>query len=418
MGAFLTGGMHGLALALTLAVALLPRDGGVTSAARGDRDALGPRRRAPARATGCSGRCSPRPGVALGLLDLVLAARPDRVLAARHARGVRGHAGPQRHALGSARLAAASARRAWGSRALLVVAAALAVGAQRYFFARYHAYMNPRAVLVGTSMLPSVGQQLWVDRARLLLRARAAHRARRSSGLASSSGWPPSRQRARGWPSTWRPSRCSRPSSCVDAPGSGGEQAGAPDVLYLASMGRLASARWHARRSGRARAPRAAHIPCPSPAIATRGPRRSVLFIVTESVRATDACSVPTTDCATTPFTNALLPAPLRLLADARARLDDRRLARGAVERPAAHRVAPGAARGAAALGVRARRRASTPRTGRRRTCSSPTPGTWLEGLPLSHWVSAHRPRSRRDLRDRRRRRRSSSTSCCATCRR
>ena len=68
-------------------------------------------------------------------------------------------------ALWAAFIAAASARRAWVTRALLVVAAALAIGAQRYFFDRYHAYMNPRAVLVGTSMLPSVGQQLWVDRA-------------------------------------------------------------------------------------------------------------------------------------------------------------------------------------------------------------------------------------------------------------
>ena len=63
---------------------------------------------------------------------------------------------------------AAAARGAWLARALLVTAAAMAVGAQLYFFGRYHAYMNPRAVLVGTSMLPSVGQQLWSDRASFL----------------------------------------------------------------------------------------------------------------------------------------------------------------------------------------------------------------------------------------------------------
>src|ERR1700721_2644715 len=56
----------------------------------------------------------------------------------------------------------------WLARALLLVGALMAVGAQLYFFGRYRAFMNPRAVLVGTSMLPSVGQQLWSDRASFL----------------------------------------------------------------------------------------------------------------------------------------------------------------------------------------------------------------------------------------------------------
>lgn len=60
-------------------------------------------------------------------------------------------------------VAAASARGGWLARALLVAGATMAVGAQVYFFGRYHAFMNPRAVLVGTSMMPSVGQQLWSD---------------------------------------------------------------------------------------------------------------------------------------------------------------------------------------------------------------------------------------------------------------
>src|SRR5258708_24722672 len=61
-------------------------------------------------------------------------------------------------------VAAAAARRAWGARLLLVLGSTFAIGAQLYFFARYHAYMNPRAVLVGTSLMPSVRQELWSDR--------------------------------------------------------------------------------------------------------------------------------------------------------------------------------------------------------------------------------------------------------------
>src|SRR5580704_10597283 len=67
--------------------------------------------------------------------------------------------------LWAALLAASAQPRAWGARVLLALGSGLAVGAQIYFFERYHAYMNPRAVLVGTSMMPSVGQQLWIDRA-------------------------------------------------------------------------------------------------------------------------------------------------------------------------------------------------------------------------------------------------------------
>ena len=184
-------------------------------------------------------------------------------------------------------------------------AAALAVGAQLYFFARYHAYMNPRAVLVGTSMLPSIGQQLWVDRASVVRSLLAPDRVR--AGLAS---------RAR----ALRPISPARARValdlaslalfaalfCVGAPGRS-EQAASPDVLYLASMGSLAKARWqHDDLVDRAHpGPRA---PLPVPALSPRGERRSVLLVVTESVRATDACSARDPGCTTTPFTNVLLP--------------------------------------------------------------------------------------------------------------
>ncbi len=244
------------------------------------------------------------PGIALALLDW--SARRDqiaswsRVILVEYASTLLLSV-----TLWGALAAAASARRAWGSRALIVVTAALAVGAQRYFFLRYHAYMNPRAVLVGTSMLPSVGQQLWVDRSCFLWAL--------APPISLALLWPALIERV----APLAPSRSRIALDvataallvavfAVDAPGRG-EQAGAPDVLYLASMGRLATDRWQADDQDERVHPGPRH-PLSVPGIATHGPRRSVLFVVTESVRATDVCSVPTPECGTTPFTNALLP--------------------------------------------------------------------------------------------------------------
>jgi glucan phosphoethanolaminetransferase (alkaline phosphatase superfamily) len=208
-------------------------------------------------------------------------------------------------ALWAGLVAAASSPGAWLSRALLVTTATLALGAQFYFFGRYHAFMNPRAVVVGTSMMPSVGQQLWSDRASFLrsilpplalaallplARRRWAPIDRRSGARALDAGL-----------------ACVLVAAfCLEIRG-GGEQAASPDVLYLASMGRLAYARWQhddmvdrAHPGPRTPAPVAPLTPATSPP--------SVLLVVTESVRGADACSVPTPECQTTPYTNALLP--------------------------------------------------------------------------------------------------------------
>jgi len=208
--------------------------------------------------------------------------------------------------LWAALLAASAAPRAWAARTLLVLAAGLAVGAQAYFFGRYHAYMNPRAVLVGTSMMPSVGQQLWSDRASFfgavvppivaaLFLATCVHR----SGIIG-----PRRARL-----ALDAALASIVFSMffVDVGRGGGEQAAPPDVLYLASMGRLALAHWRHDDAVEGVHP-GSRTPAHVPVVATREDRRSLLFVVTESVRAADACSVPTPGCATTPFTNETLP--------------------------------------------------------------------------------------------------------------
>ncbi len=264
-----------------------------------------------------------------------------------------------------------------------MVAAALAVGAQRYFFARYHAYMNPRAVLVGTSMLPSVGQQLWVDRF-AFFRALAPP-------MALAAIWPLLLDRVA--PVAPARSRMALDVATlallaavfVGAPGRG-EQAGAPDMLYLASMGRLASAHWQHDDLVERAHPGPRH-PLPVPPIGARD-RRSVLFIVTESVRGTDACSVPDPDCATTPFTNALLPdrygfAQMRAL-DSTTAVSLAVLWSGlppTASRRALHE-APLLWEYAHAAGFDTAYWTS-------QNLFFANAGTWLEGVPLSHWVSA-----------------------------
>ncbi len=324
------------------------------------------------------------PGVALALLDL--ASRRDQIAAwPRATLATYAITLALSVTLWGALAAAASARRAWASRALLVVTAALAVGAQRYFFARYHAYMNPRAVLVGTSMLPSVGQQLWVDRLGFL-RALAPP-------MVLAALWPILIERVA--PVTPARSRMALDVAtvallaavfCFGAPGRG-EQASAPDMLYLASMGRLASARWqHDDLVDRAH-PGPRH-PLPVPAITPAGHGRSVLFVVTESVRATDACSVPGSECATTPFTNALLPerfgfSQMRAL-DSTTAVSLAVLWSGlspTASRQALHQ-APLLWEYAHAAGFDTAYWTS-------QNLFFANAGTWLEGLPLSHWVSA-----------------------------
>ncbi len=324
------------------------------------------------------------PGVALGCIDW--AARRDQIAGWPRAT-IAAYIGTLAlsFTLWAALVAAASVPRAWCRRTFLGAGAALAVGAQLYFFARYHAYMNPRAVLVGTSMLPSVGQQLWIDRASfvrsllppvalaVLLPAACARfdaisraRTRQALDVASIS--------------------LLAALFCVGAPGRS-EQAAAPDILYLASIGSLAQARWrHDDQVERAHpGPR---TPLPVPALAAGGEPRSLLFILTESVRATDTCSVPVSSCASTPFTNALLPRRFGL-SQMRA-LDSTTAASLAVLwsglSPTASRAA---LHEAPLLWEYAHAAGFDTAYWTSQNLLFANAGTWLEGVPLAHFVSA-----------------------------
>ncbi len=191
-------------------------------------------------------------------------------------------------------------------RVLLALAALLLVGSQIYTFQRYQAYVNHRAVLVGTSFLPSIGQQLWFDRwtvLRALLPCLALAIALPLVGAKLA----PMRKRSRGW-------------LCLDlaivavllgafiSPDSGAEQGQPPDIMYVAAMGQLARARWsHDETVERVHpGPRS---PLPVPAIVATPTRpRNVVMFITESVRAQSVCLDHTETCRYTPFSNKAVP--------------------------------------------------------------------------------------------------------------
>jgi len=194
----------------------------------------------------------------------------------------------------------------WPVRVLLVACALLLVGSQIYTFERYQAYVNHRAVLVGTSFLPSIGQQLWFDRwsfARALLPCMAFAVAVPffATKLA------PMRNRARGW-------------LCLDlalvaavlaafiSPERGAEQGQPPDIMYISAMGQLARARWDHNETVERVHP-GPRTPQPVPALVAKPARkRNVVMLITESVRAQSVCVEYTEGCKTSPFSNEAVP--------------------------------------------------------------------------------------------------------------
>jgi glucan phosphoethanolaminetransferase (alkaline phosphatase superfamily) len=199
----------------------------------------------------------------------------------------------------------------WVARALLAAGAIFAVGAQLYTFDRYQAYLNHQAVLVGTSMMPSIGQQLWSDRVTF---AHAVVPAALAAALLPVLGL------------VIAPLRKRRARMALDvalvgllliafaAPGRSEEQAATPDVLYISAMGQLARARWDHNETVERMHP-GPRTPAAVPPMTSSPPsRRNVLLVLTESVRAMSACVKYDPSCEWTPFSNAAAPRRFPLL--------------------------------------------------------------------------------------------------------
>ncbi len=211
-------------------------------------------------------------------------------------------------------LAAAARHRGFSrypARVLVFIAGVLAFGAQLYTFDRYMAYMNHRAVLVGTQMMPSIGQQLWFDRVTfakallppVLLALALPLLTRRLAATSKGNG------------------RAALDFACVAFlivlfvdPERGGEQGATPDTLYVSAMGQLARARWdHNETVDRVHPGPRSPIAVPE-LRAAPSVRRNVLFVLTESVRSHSTCVEYTQDCKFTPFSNAAVPERLPFL--------------------------------------------------------------------------------------------------------
>ena len=194
----------------------------------------------------------------------------------------------------------------WPVRVLLVLGALLLVGGQIYTFQRYQAYVNPRAVLVGTSFLPSIGQQLWFDRW-TFLRALLPCLLFAIAVPFAAMKLAPMRKRSRGW-------------LCLDlalvavllgafiSPERGAEQGQPPDIMYVAAMGQLARARWDHNETVERVHP-GPRSPEPVAAMVAKPARkRNVVMVITESVRAQSVCLDYSETCRYTPFSNKAMP--------------------------------------------------------------------------------------------------------------
>jgi len=190
-------------------------------------------------------------------------------------------------------------------RVLLAIITLLAVGGQLYTFSRYGAYVNARAVLVGTSFLPSIKQQLWFDKwtfARVLLPCLAIAIAVPIACARIA----PMRKRSRGW-LLLDIAVVTTLVTIFVSPDRGAEQGQPPDTMYLSAMGQLVYAKWsHADAVERVHpGPRS---PEPIPPLVARPSRpRNVVMIINESVRAQSVCVAYSPDCKHTPFSNTLV---------------------------------------------------------------------------------------------------------------
>jgi hypothetical protein len=210
-------------------------------------------------------------------------------------------------ALWGALLLAATQRRGlrrWVAVVLLSAGALLAVGGQVYAYHRYMAFLDDNSVLVGTSMMPSVKQQLWFDRVSFV-RALAPPLLVVLFLIWACRRLAPTRP---------GPARASFDVAVIvlcivgfGLPAHGDQKVGF-DVLYVSGMGRLGRALWDHNECVERLHP-GPRTPAPVPQLSPHpSAPRNVLFVVTESVRSMSTCVTYDENCEFTPFSNAAAP--------------------------------------------------------------------------------------------------------------
>ncbi|WP_434045763.1 MULTISPECIES: sulfatase-like hydrolase/transferase [Sorangium] len=233
--------------------------------------------------------------LALPLLLVVVAdvcIRGDRLLAlgGKHVASYLG-AMVESAALWGLLLFAASARRGasrWIAALLFVVLATLSLGGQLYFHRQYATYLNLDATLFGTSLSSSLFGQLRADGENFLRSVLPPLL------LAIALVWLGRRIVRPGRTARARAARLAAPAAVVAAfvlPCSyRAVQASTPDVIYFHAIGGLIKELVGVQTTAQVR-PGLRTPPALPPVTPAPGPRRNVLFILTESVRADATCS-------------------------------------------------------------------------------------------------------------------------------
>ena len=189
---------------------------------------------------------------------------------------------------------------------LFAVFATFAVGGQSYFFQQYGAYLNTDVSIFATNFRESVINQLFADFANYL-RAKLP-----IFVLALGLIWLGRRAlRPRRFPvsiATWLAPLVLALSFAIPTQHRA-VQAATPDVLYLNAIGGLLATQFGFTEQSNQLRPRLRHsMPVPPLAVAPGTPKRNVLFVILESVRADATCIAHDPACRRTAATNALFP--------------------------------------------------------------------------------------------------------------
>jgi len=205
-------------------------------------------------------------------------------------------------------LHAASRRRGalrWLATGLFVLGFTFAVGGQTYFYSQYNAYLNLDVSLFASNFKDSVVNQLLADYGNYL-RAKLPPLCIALGSLWLARRWlraPKLRVRLTGWLA---------PALVVASFAIPAQhrhlQAAPPDVLYLNAVGGLLATQFGLSEQSNQMRPRAREsLPVPTlHPVAT--PKRNVLFVILESVRADAACIAYEPGCRRTEGTNQLFP--------------------------------------------------------------------------------------------------------------
>ncbi len=186
-----------------------------------------------------------------------------------------------------------------------MIAFTFTFGGQSYFYSQYNAYLNLDVSLFATNFKDSIINQLEADGGNYL-RATLPPACAALGLVWAGRRWlrpPRSRARLSGYAapvllfaSFFLPAQHRH------------LQAAPPDVLYLNAVGGLLATRWGLTEQSNQMRPRAREA-MPVPALTPRAtPKRNILFVILESVRADATCIAYEPNCRRTEATNRLFP--------------------------------------------------------------------------------------------------------------